>query len=84
MTTDFATSNLSKITTKFRTSGAVSQPRRKAGSSLNELGGNGSIGATQSEYLNRLYFAFDNTTDEKLRRFIYTEIRQILIKTGKW
>lgn len=77
-------SNLSKISTKFRTSGAVSQPRRKAGSSLNELGGNGSIGATQSEYLNRLYYAFDNTTDEKLRRFIYTEIRQILIQQNKW
>jgi hypothetical protein len=84
MTTDFATSNLSKISTKFRTSGAISQPRRKFGSPLNELGGNGNIGATQSEYLNRLYYAFDNTTDEKLRRFIYTEIRQILIKTGKW
>jgi hypothetical protein len=84
MTTDFATSNLSKISTKFRTSGNISQPRRKAGSSLNELGGDGNIGATQSEYLNRLYYAFDNTTDEKLRRFIYTEIRQILIQTGKW
>jgi hypothetical protein len=84
MTIDFATSNLSKIAPKFRTSGAISQPRRKAGSSLNELGGDGSIGATQSEYLNRLYYAFDNTTDEKLRRFIYTEIRQILIQTGKW
>jgi hypothetical protein len=84
MTTDFATSNLSKISTKFRTSGAISQPRRKAGSSLNELGGNGSIGATQSEYLNRLYYAFDNTTDEKLRRFIYTEIRKILIQQNRW
>jgi hypothetical protein len=84
MTTDFATSNLSKIAPKFRTSGAISQPRRKAGSPLNDIGGNGNIGTTQTEYLNRLYYAFDNSTDEKLRRFIYTEIRQILIQTGKW
>lgn len=81
---DFATSNLSKIKTKFRTSGTVSQPRRKAGSSLNDLGGNGNIGATQQEYLNRLYYAFDNTTDDKMRRFLYNEIRKILIQRGTW
>ena len=80
-------SNLSKIATKFRTSGAISQPRRKAGSPLNDIGvTNAKVikCATQTEYLNRLYTALDNTTDEKLRRFIYTEIRQILIQTGKW
>ena len=81
-------SNLSKIKPKLRTEGRVTgnwgRPKSKAGSSLNQLGGNGNIGATQSEYLNRLYYAFDNTADEKLRRFIYTEIRQILIQTGKW
>jgi hypothetical protein len=86
--TEMTYSNLSKIKTKFRTSGQVTgnfgMKKPVAGSSLNELGGDGSIGATQQEYLNRLYYAFDNTTDEKLRRFIYTEIRQILIKTGKW
>ena len=80
MTTDFATSNLSKIKTKFRTSGVISQPRRKAGSSLNDLGGDGNIGATQNEYLNRLYYAFDNTTEPKLRQFIYTEIKKIHIQ----
>jgi hypothetical protein len=84
MTLDFATSNLSKIKPKFRTSGNISQPRRKAGSSLNDIGGDGNIGATQSEYLNRLYFAFDNTTDTKLRQFIYQEIKKILIQQGKW
>jgi hypothetical protein len=77
-------SNLSKISTKFRTSGNISQPRRKAGSSLNELGGDGNIGATQSEYLNRLYFAFDNTTDTKLRQFLYTEIKKIHIQNNNW
>jgi hypothetical protein len=77
-------SNLSKIKTKFRTSGTVSQPRRKAGSSLNDLGGNGNIGITQQEYLNRLYYAFDNTTDTKLRQFLYQEIKKIHIQRGTW
>ena len=81
-------SNLSKIKTKFRTKGNVTGnfglPRVKANSSLNDIGGNGNIGTTQTEYLSRLYTALDSTTDEKLRRFIYTEIRQILIQTGKW
>ncbi len=77
-------SNLSKIKTKFRTSGNISQPRRKAGSSLNDLGGDGNIGATQDEYLNRLYYAFDNTTEPKLRQFIYSEIKKIHIQRGTW
>jgi hypothetical protein len=84
MTTDFATSNLSKIKPKLRTSGVISQPRRKAGSSLNEIGGDGNIGATQDEYLNRLYYAFDNTTDPKLRQFLYQEIKKIHIQRGSW
>lgn len=77
-------SNLSKIKPKFRTSGNISQPRRKAGSSLNDLGGNGNIGITQDEYLNRLHYAFDNTTDPKLQRFLYQEVRKIHIQRGTW
>ena len=84
-------SNLSKIKTKFRTSGQVTgnwgKPKVKSGSPLNGIGVTNSKVVkctTQDEYLSRLYYAFDNTTDEKLRRFIYTEIRQILIQTGKW
>jgi hypothetical protein len=77
-------SNLSKIKTKFRTSGNISQPRRKAGSSLNDLGGNGNIGIKQDEYLSRLYYAFDNTTDTKLRQFLYQEIKKIHIQRGTW
>jgi len=87
MTTDFATSNLSKIKTKFRTSGAISQPRRKAGSTLNEIGVTDAKVvkcATQDEYLNRLYYAFDNTSDIKLKQFIYTEIKKIHIQRGTW
>jgi hypothetical protein len=87
MSPDFATSNLSKIKTKFRTSGAISQPRRKAGSVLNEIGVTDAEVvkcATQDEYLARLYYAFDNTTDTKLRQFLYQEIKKIHIQRGTW
>jgi hypothetical protein len=84
-------SNLSKIKPKLRTSGRVSgnfgRNKVSSGSPLNDIGVTNSKVVkctTQTEYLNRLYFAFDSTTDEKLLRFIYTEIRQILIQTGKW
>ena len=55
-----------------------------AGSSLNDIGGNGNIGTTQNEYLSRLYYAFDNTADTKLRQFLYTEIKKIHIQRGTW
>ena len=81
-------SNLSKIKTKFRTKGNVTGnfgvPKSKAGSSLNDIGGNGNIGTTQAEYLNRLYYAFDNTTDPELRKFLYQQIRSIHIQNNNW
>jgi hypothetical protein len=81
-------SNLSKIRPKLRTQGNITgnfgKPKAKAGSTLNDIGGDGNIGATQDEYLNRLYYAFDNTTDPKLQRFIYSEIRKIHIQRGTW
>jgi hypothetical protein len=81
-------SNLSKIKPKLRTSGRVSgnfgKSKVVAGSSLNEIGGNGNIGTTQTEYLNRLYYAFDNTTDTELRKFLYQEIRSIHIQNNTW
>ena len=84
-------SNLSKIKPKLRTSGRITgnwgKSKVVAGSSLNDIGVSSKETikcTTQTEYLSRLYYAFDSTTDEKLRRFIYTEIRQILIQTGKW
>jgi len=87
MSLDFATSNLSKISTKFRTSGAVSQPRRKAGSTLNDIG----ITKTKvvkivnkNDYLSRLYLAYESTNDIKLKQFIYQEIKKILIQQGLW
>jgi hypothetical protein len=80
-------SNLSKIATKFRTSGAISQPRRKAGSPLNDIGvTNVKVVkcTTQTEYLNRLYSALDNTTDPKLLKFLYHQIRSIHIQNNNW
>jgi len=81
-------SNLSKIRPKLRTSGNITENfgRRKSigGSSLNDLGGDGNIGATQNEYLNRLYYAFDHTSEPKLRQFIYSEIKKIHIQRGTW
>ena len=81
-------SNLSKIRPKLRTTGRVSgnfgRNKVSAGSSLNDIGGDGNIGATQDDYLNRLYYAFDNTDDTKLKQFIYKEIRNIHIQRGTW
>ena len=81
-------SNLSKIRPKLRTQGNITgnfgKSKVTAGSSLNDIGGDGNIGATQDDYLNRLYYAFDNTTDPKLQRFIYSEIRKIHIQRGTW
>jgi hypothetical protein len=84
-------SNLSKIKTKLRTKGNVTGnfgvPKVKANSPLNDIGATNAKVVkctTQGEYLNRLYFAFDNTTDEKLRKFIYTEIRSIHIQNNNW
>jgi hypothetical protein len=91
MTTDFANSNLSKIRPKLRTQGVVSgnfgKAKVKSGSSLKELG-NTKVKVVkctnQDDYLNRLYKAFDATDDSKLKQFIYTEIRKILVQRGQW
>jgi hypothetical protein len=81
-------SNLSKIKPQLRTTGNITGNfgRRKSigGSSLNDIGGDGSIGATQDEYLARLHYAFDNTSDTKLRQFLYQEIRKIHVQRGTW
>ena len=84
-------SNLSKIRPKLRTEGRISgnfgKSKVKAGSTLNEIGMSTKETikcATQDEYLNRLYYAFDNTDDKKLKEFIYTEIRNIHVQRGTW
>ena len=84
-------SNLSKIRPNLRTTGNITgnfgKQKVKAGSTLNELGVTDAEVvkcATQDEYLNRLYYAFDHTTEPKLRQFIYQEIRKIHIQRGTW
>ena len=84
-------SNLSKIRPKLRTQGNVTgnfgRPKAKAGSILNDLGVSSKESikcVPQDEYLNRLYYAFDHTTDDNLKKFIYTEIRKIHIQRGTW
>ena len=87
----FAISNLSKIKTKFRTKGNITGNfgaiKVVSGSPLNDIGvTNVKVVkcTTQSEYLNRLYYAFDNTTDTELRKFLYQEIRSIHIQNNTW
>jgi len=80
-------SNLSKIKPKFRTSGNVSQPRRKAGSPMRDIGNTNAKVVkvnTQDDYLDRLHRAYVATDDEKLKKFIFNEIKKILIQRGQW
>lgn len=87
MTTEFQSSNLSKIKPKFRTSGNISQPRRKAGSPLKDIGVTQAEVVkvnTQENYLKRLYTAFESTDDPKLKKFLYEEIRKILVQRNIW
>ena len=91
MTTDFTTSNLSKIRPKLQTEGRITgnwgKSKVVAGSTLKELGITNVkvVKCTkQDDYLNRLYKAFDATEDPKLKKFIYTEIRKIHVQRGEW
>lgn len=91
MNYDFSTSNLSKIKPKLRTQGNITgnfgRSKSKAGSPINELGvTNAKIVkcVKQDDYLQRLYKAFDLTNDAKMKRFLYTEIRKILVQRGEW
>ena len=84
-------SNLSKIKPKLRTRGNVTgnfgRPKSKAGSPLSDLGvTNAEVVKCmkQDEYLARLWYAFDNTDDDKLKQFVYTEIKKIHIQRGTW
>jgi hypothetical protein len=84
-------SNLSKIKPKLRTSGRVSgnfgRNKVSSGSPLNDIGvTNVKVVkcTTKTEYLSRLYYAFDNTTDTQLRKFLYQQIRSIHIQNNNW
>lgn len=91
MNYDFAASNLSKIKTSLRTKGNITGnfgvAKPKAGSPLQAIGETkGNIGSlsTKQQYLERLREAYDKTTDPKLKRFIYEEIRKIKVQNGTW
>ena len=84
-------SNLSKIRPKLRTTGNITgnfgRAKSIAGSPLNEIGMSNKETikcATQDDYLNRLYVAFDETEDSKLKKFIYEQIRSIHVQRGTW
>ena len=84
-------SNLSKIKPKLRTTGNVTgnfgRPKTKAGSTLSDIGltkkDNIKV-ANKKDYIKRLYRAWDNTNDPRLRAFIFNQIRDYLIQTGDW
>lgn len=39
---------------------------------------------TQEDYLRRLHSAYVATDDVKLKKFIFNEIKKILIQRGEW
>lgn len=84
-------SNLSKIKPKLRTQGRVSgnfgRNRVKANSPLRDIGVTNAKVVNvvkQEDYLKRLYAAYTGTNDAKLKSFIFTEIKKILIQRGEW
>lgn len=85
------TSNLSKIKPKLRTEGRVSgnfgHNKVKSGSPLRDIGVTKTKVVkvnTQEDYLKRLYSAYEATQDAKLKKFIFVEIRKILIQRNEW
>ncbi len=85
------TSNLSKIRPKLRTEGRVSgnfgHNKVKAGSPLRDIGmTNAKVIniTTQDDYLHRLHRAYQSTDDVKLKKFIFNEIKKIMIQRGEW
>ncbi len=84
-------SNLSKISPKLRTTGNVTgnfgRPKVRTNGNNAQIGltSKESVSVTKpSDYIARLYDAFDKTNDERLRQFIYTQIRDYLIQTNQW
>lgn len=84
-------SNLSKIKPKLRTQGRVSgnfgHNKVKANSPLRDLGVTNTKVVNipkQEDYLKRLYTAYAETNDLKLKSFIFNEIKKILIQRGEW
>lgn len=73
-------SNLSKIKPKLRTEGAVSWPRRKAGSQLTEIGNTTAEVvriAPRSEYVQRMITVWRTAPTPKLREFAFHELHRL-------
>ena len=75
----------------MRTTGNITgnfgKTKVKAGSNLKDIGFSEKENikvVRKCEYIKRMYDAFDTTTDPKLKRFCYNEIRSYLIQTGQW
>ena len=85
------TSNLSKIKPKLRTTGQVTGNFGKAKVRTN---GNTNLGYTKKDninmltckedYIAKMYQILDATTDQKIRKFAYSEIKKYLIQTNQW
>lgn len=76
----FSRSNLSKIKPKLRTSGATSWPRRKAGSSLNELGATKAervLISPRANYIQRMILLYEQATDSKMKLFAFEELHRL-------
>jgi hypothetical protein len=76
--------NLSKIRTKLRTQGAVTgnfgHAKSKAGSPLREIGETKRETvqiAPRSEYVQRMIYVMQTTTDAKMREFAYRELHRL-------
>ena len=84
-------SNLSKIKPKLRTTGQVTG---NFGRPKVRTNGNNQLGYTSKEninmitckedYIKKMYQILDNTEDQKIRNFAYSEIKKYMIQTGRW
>lgn len=90
-THNFATSNLSKIKPKLRTQGNVTGNfgRNKVkGANNQQLGytkkDNINMITSKEDYIAKMYQILDNTQDQKIRNFAYSEIKKYMIQTGQW
>ena len=84
-------SNLSKVKPALRTKGKLTgnfgSPKRTKEAYNSGLGVTKAKVVnitTQDEYLKKMFQVFDTTTDPKLKKFAYTEIRKIMVQRGQW
>ena len=84
-------SNLSKIKPKLRTTGNITG---NFGRPKTRTNGNTDLGYTSKEninmltckedYIAKMYQVLDASTDQKIQKFAYNEIKKYLIQTNQW